>query len=369
MAAAFWVVMGSLLLAGARRADFLNLYTGASLAHSGQYSRLYDYSAQSAVSRRLEPDVTLVFPFVRPPFYALALSPLALLPYDHAFRIWIGIQTTLLLACWGWAWKVFGPDALVWTSLFLPTALGIASGQDCVVTFAIGCAVWEAYRRRLDTLTGLLLALTLIKFHLFLLIPLALIAGRRWRMLGGYISGTLALLAVSLGLSGWSGLQSYAALLTRQDLATLSPSPERMMGINAVLANFGIHWLPLTLALSCVVATLVMRSAATDATGWHWLWAAVAGSLLISPHTYQYDAAALLVPGLLAVFQGETRTLRVLGAILLTPLLYGLNLAGPPYSAVAGIVLMLFLLALAGVLPVHLRTRAATTHPDPQLSC
>ncbi len=364
MAAVFWTIMGSQLVPGAKRADFLNLYTGASLAHSGQYARLHDYSAQSVVSRRLEPDVTVVFPFVRPPFYALALSPLAMLPYDQAFRVWIGIQISLLLACWWWAWRVFGPDALIWTSLFLPTALGIACGQDCVVTLAICCAAQEAYRRRFYTLTGLLLALTLIKFHLFLLVPLALLASRRWRMLGGYVTGALALLAVSLGLSGWSGLQSYAALLTRKDLATLSPSPERMLGVNAVLANFGVHWLPATLALSGVVAALALASAVTDPSGWRWLWAAVAGSLLISPHTYQYDAAALLVPGLLAVFQSESRTLRVVGAILLMPLLYGLNLAGAPYSAIPGIALMVFLWALAGVLPDRFRAPELASVPS-----
>src|ERR1700680_3099550 len=89
LAIALWTALGSLMLAPAQRADFLNLYTGASLALSGHFGDLYDYSIQSAVSRAQVPDVTLVFPFVRPPFYALALSPLALLPFRDAFAVWI----------------------------------------------------------------------------------------------------------------------------------------------------------------------------------------------------------------------------------------------------------------------------------------
>jgi hypothetical protein len=149
LAIVLWASLGSCLTDQARRSDFLNIYTGASLALNGRFEQLHDYSVQSEVSRSLMPGVAPVFPFVRPSFYAAAISPLALLPFSLAFWVWIGVQTTLLLACWLWAWRVFGPDSLVLASLFLPTALAIPSGQDCVLMLAIGCAAWEAFRRRL----------------------------------------------------------------------------------------------------------------------------------------------------------------------------------------------------------------------------
>jgi len=353
LAVVLWTAFGSAMLPLAQRTDFLNLYTGASLALHGHFRQLYDYSLQSAVSRSLMPDVISIFPFVRPPFYALALSPLALLPFKQAFAVWISLQIVLLLACWWWAWRTFGPDALVWTSMFLPTALGIASGQDCVVTLAICCAAWAAYRRKLETVAGVLLALTLFKFHLFLLVPLALLVRRRWRMFAGYSAAGSALAILSLLLCGWQGVRAYAALLTRKDLATLAPSPERMLGVNALLANLRIDSLPVTALLAGAVIFLVVRSARFHQDDWRWFWAAVAGSLLISPHTYPYDGAVLLIPGLLAVFQGDTPTLRILGATILLPLLYGLNLAGPPYSALPGLALLAFLAALAGALPLR----------------
>jgi hypothetical protein len=351
LAIALWTVVGSLLVPGAQRTDFLNLYTGASLALHGNFRHLYDYQVQSEVSRSLMPDVTAVFPFVRPPFYALAISPIALLPFRDAFAAWLVLQTLVLLAVWYWAWRTFGPDSLVWTSLFLPTTLGIASGQDCVVMLGIFCGVWEAFRRKLDTVAGVLLALTLFKFHLFLLIPIALVAARKWRVLATYSAGGLALATLSLFLSGWQGARSYAALLLRQDLATLAPSPERMLGLNGLLANLGVNSRLATLLLAVIVVLLVARCAWLSRENWHWFWSAVAGSMLVSPHTYAYDGAVLLIPGLLAIFRGETTVLRATGAVILVPLLYGFNLAGPPYAAVLGLALVTFFAALSLAVP------------------
>jgi hypothetical protein len=141
-----------------------------------------------------------------------------------------------------------------------------------------------------------------------------------------------------------------------------------MLGIHALLANFHIVSLPAEVLLSAAVVFLTVRCCLTGVDDWRWLWGAVTGSLLISPHTYQYDAAIVLIPALIAVFRGETQTLRMLGALVLTPLLYALNLAGMPYSAIPSLALMAFLLALTGALPLdissltmHRRFRSGTS--------
>jgi hypothetical protein len=70
--------------------------------------------------------------FVRPPFYALPPAPLAWLPLGG-----------VLVACgpgadgaWVWAFRRWEP-MLSFGSMYLPTALGIAHGQDCVLIAAI----------------------------------------------------------------------------------------------------------------------------------------------------------------------------------------------------------------------------------------
>jgi hypothetical protein len=94
--------------------------------------------------RRFVPGLDALVPFVRPPFYALILAPLALLPFGAAFWVWIGLQSVLLIGCWAWAFRRWGPDALVFGALYLPTALGIAPGQDCVVMLVIAIAAVAA---------------------------------------------------------------------------------------------------------------------------------------------------------------------------------------------------------------------------------
>ena len=97
-----WVTLGSRTLSIARRHDFLNLYTGGSLALSGDFKDLHDVDVQLARERKFVPDLPQLVPFVRPIFYALALAPIAALPYNTAFIVWITLQSALLIACWIW---------------------------------------------------------------------------------------------------------------------------------------------------------------------------------------------------------------------------------------------------------------------------
>src|SRR5947208_1080615 len=84
---ALWIAMGATVIDTARRHDFLNLYTGASLAAQGRFQDLHDAQAQLQRERELVPSTAELVPFVRPAFYALLLAPLAFLPYHIAFWV------------------------------------------------------------------------------------------------------------------------------------------------------------------------------------------------------------------------------------------------------------------------------------------
>ncbi|MGH9546380.1 MAG: glycosyltransferase family 87 protein, partial [Terriglobales bacterium] len=131
-----------------RKHDFLNLYAGASLALDGNFQRLHDPAVQLERERRFVPDLDALVPFVRPPFYAAVLAPLALIPFRLAFWIWLAAQTALLITCWVWASRRWAPDAIIFGALFLPTGLGIAHGQDCVEMLAILIASYALLERR-----------------------------------------------------------------------------------------------------------------------------------------------------------------------------------------------------------------------------
>lgn len=52
-----WTAFGSQIVAGARKHDFLNLYTGASLALDGNFAQLYDPGVQLERERRFVPEL------------------------------------------------------------------------------------------------------------------------------------------------------------------------------------------------------------------------------------------------------------------------------------------------------------------------
>lgn len=345
-AALFYCAVGSNIVPTAQRHDFLNLYTGATLARAGDFARLHDPARQFAIERALVPDLPAVVPFVRPPVYAAVLAPLAPLPLKTAFWVWVAIQIAILLMCWAWAaWK-FGPNALIWSALFLPTAYGIANGQDCALMLALIIVAFECAERERPLASGLFIGLALFKFHLLLLFPVLMLISRRWRMLAGYCAAAAAILLSSLLLGGFGGLLEYARLLQRKDIERLSPSPEMMSNIHAIPANLGIDSSAISITLAAAVVAIAVF-AAWRAPLWRWFAAAIAGSLLMIPHVYGYDAAVLLLPALLAIFHGKTRLQRFSAMALALPCVFWLPAAGRPWAMGPALAILLFLIAAA----------------------
>jgi Glycosyltransferase family 87 len=340
-----WVGLGSVITPGARKHDFLNLYTGASLALEGNFAHLHSPQVQFDRERQFVPDLPALVPFVRPPFYALVLAPLALLPFGMAFWVWLTLQSTILFGCWTWALSRWGPDALTFGALYLPTALGIASGQDCVLMLAILIATYALAEKGNDVASGAALGLGLIKFHLFLLWPLALLIQRRWRMLLGACAAVAAECLLSLWLSGWSGIVEYFQLLRNKNIERLSPSPELMIDVHGMALNFGLDNLVFRGLLVGVVILLV-AAACWRAPLWQWMAAVCAGSLLVPPHVYGYDAGLLLLSIWLAIFMSARKWTRIAALLICTPIPFLMNLAGTPWAAATPVALLLFLLSL-----------------------
>jgi hypothetical protein len=343
---AMWIALGSLILPAARSHDFLNIYTGASLAREGHFADLHDPEVQLARERRIFPQLPSLVPFVRPAFYAALLMPLALLPYGTAFIVWIAAQSALLLACWAWSWRRFGADALVFAALFLPCPLGIASGQDCVMMLALFILAFELAERSRWFAAGAALALMLVKFHLILLWPVALLVQRRWRMLAGFCATALALVGICVALGGINSLRVYTALLQNKSLDHLSPSPELMISFQGLLANLGIEK-PWASALLVGAAVVVFLWSIRAAPLWRMFALTAAASLWIVPHVYGYDASLLLLPILLTIFRSAAPASRIAATLLSTPIPFGFALAGRPWAIVSSASLAIFLVLLA----------------------
>jgi hypothetical protein len=363
-----WVGLGSIIVPGARKHDFLNLYTGAALALEGNFAHLHSPQVQLNRERQFVPELPALVPFVRPPFYALLLAPLALLPFGIAFWVWLAAQSALLFGCWAWALARWGPDALTFGAFYLPTALGIATGQDCVVMLAILIASYALSEKGDNFSSGMALGLGLIKFHLFLLWPVALLIQRRWRMMLGACAAVAAECLISLWLSGANGIAEYFQLLRNKDIERLNPSPELMIDLQGLALNFHIDAL-LFRALLVGVVIMLVAVACWRAPLWRWFAAASTGSLLVAPHVYGYDAGLLLLSIWLAIFMSTDKWKRIAATLICTPIPFLMNLAGTPWAAATPIALLLFLVSLnrkseAGVPNVrHEVPSFAESHP------
>jgi len=341
-----WIALGSLVGPSARKHDFLNLYTGASLALDGNFRHMHSPEVQLARERQFVPQLDALVPFVRLPFYALLLAPMALIPYAEAFWVWIGFQSGVLIACWIWAYRRWGPDALVFGALYLPAALGIAHGQDCVFMLVVVIVTYALSEDGDNFPSGIALGVGLIKFHLFLAWPLALLLAKRWRMTFAATAMIAAEMLLSILLAGAGGVQEYFALLRKKDIEHLNPSPELMINVHSVAINFGLDNIAIKGALVLLVVAMA-GIACWRAPWWRSVAAVSTASLLIPPHVYGYDACLLLLGIWLAIFISTDKWTRIFATLVCCPLPYLMTLAGSPWAATTPIALLVFLACLA----------------------
>jgi len=342
----FWATLGGPILIHFYNYDFLCYYIGGTLAREGRFSTLYNPEAQMEVQRRVAPGIVEPRPYVRPPWFAIALAPLTALPLVWAYAVWIAVLLATLLATWVWATARFGESALLLAALFLPTNLGICFGQDSAAMLAVLCICYVLLNRKRVFESGMALGFGLMKFHLLLLFPLWMLLQKRWRMFAGFAVTAAGFAALSLLTLGHSGLAAYVHLLLHGRTELFGHSPDTMVNIYSVPANFGLEWKPLNIAL----AALVVVTAAFGlrrAPDWRAIAIAAAGSLLISPHAFGYDASMLLLP-IWLVIENETRRIpRYAALILVAPVTFFFTLANPPLRCIPALALLAFLVGMA----------------------
>jgi len=348
-----WIALGARLLPQARSTDFLNLYTGASFALHWDWHDIYTEARQLAREQKFVPERHELWPFVRPPVYAIIMAPLALMPFSLAFWFWMSAQSAALLGCWAWAWKRFGPEAAVWSAFLIVGPVGIAHGQDSALFLVLLCGAFVLGESERTFLCGLVLGLGLTKFHLFLMWPLVLLVQRRWRIFSGFAICGLGQGLLSLAVLGWSGMRGYAKFILHLDQYY---SPDKNININAILLNLGMSSGPLLAVLTALVVGLVLWCARRTGRLWMTFTLATAGSLTIAPHVYSYDGTMFLLPALCVIFLSTFRIARLAAATICTPAVLIASIYGPPIQCLMAVALLVFVVA------VCLESEPAATH-------
>jgi Glycosyltransferase family 87 len=156
--------------------DFVNYWSAAFLALHGRAQEIYDFHAFHAFERSITGPNIGFYHYSYPPVLLLLSLPLALIPYVPALGVW-------LAATWyGFyrALKLAGGEGALLLSLATPALfVNAVGGQNGALTAALLCGGLLLLDRR-PIVAGVLFGCLAYKPHLALMLPFALIAGRRW---------------------------------------------------------------------------------------------------------------------------------------------------------------------------------------------
>jgi hypothetical protein len=191
--------------------DFASFYAAGSLADAGTPALAYNEAAHYAAEQAATaPGIEYQF-FYYPPVFLLICALFGRLPYLVAF---IAFEAVTLLLCAFVARRIVDEkSAAVLVPLFaFPSVFWtMGLGQNAFLTAALfGGALLLIDRR--PALAGMLFGLLCYKPHFGLLIPIALVAGGRWRAFIGAAVSSAATVALSVALFGWQTWLDFFAL-------------------------------------------------------------------------------------------------------------------------------------------------------------
>jgi hypothetical protein len=282
-------------------ADFSGFYSGALLARSQGPAAVYNLSKMHAAHVKTIGATTESISgwwWVFPPTWLLMMLPFSFLPYFVSLSLWL--VTTFLI--YFWAIRRIAPSTqTIWLTLAFPgTFQNFVHAQNGFLSAAFfggGLFLMD----RFPFLGGTLLGLLTSKPQLAALVPVALIAGRRWKALAGafFSSSTLALASILiLGKGVWATF--WHNIPQARKLYETGMMPIFKIGTvynAALLAGASFEVARLLQALKMVVAAtvvfLVWRRVSSLPIRASVL---VLGTLLFTPHALPYEFVLLALP-------------------------------------------------------------------------
>lgn len=201
-------------------ADYPVFYLAGRMVLDGPIDELYSHEAQQRRLHELFPTLPAGdwLPFRYPPFVALAMTPLAALPYTASWIVFTLLSTAALIVAWRalagqlpWMqgeWRHLSLLVLLGWPVTCETLLG---GQSALFSLAILCGTTALAERRCYKSAGAILALAAFKPNVMALFAFAYVL-RYPRLLWGLVPVGLALIVASLATVGPSGCEDYLRL-------------------------------------------------------------------------------------------------------------------------------------------------------------
>jgi hypothetical protein len=273
-------------------------------------------------------------PFFRAPFYAWMLRPL--LRLDFALALFLlnlaATAAVILLLPRSLGKYRYGLSPLV--VLFVPLAVNFSVEQDGALVLLVLSLSLVAEGAGLSFLAGAILALTLEKPSLFLLLPVVIAVRKRFRMLWGYVACACVLAIVSLRIVGLASIKDYINLVAQYAVIA-----DKMPTARGIASNLHLSPLwPLLTVLAAAATIWRARTASFKAA----FCIGIVGSLFVSPQSYPHDCCVLLLPVLYFLFNGSPvqRGISALWLVPAAPLAY---LLPPPWSVCMALLVLVLL--------------------------
>ena len=271
--------------------DFASFWAAGSLVAAGQPLLAYDIAAHRAVEMTVA-DMGGLMPFPYPPPFLLFVAPFGFQPFWLAYLAWIGVTAGLYLAA---TRRFLAPRfAFAHPAALVNAAIGQNGFLTCsILLFGIGMLATSPFA------AGALFGLLVIKPQLALLVPVALLAAREWRAIGGAALSASALLALAALAFGADSYRAFIAM-TGEYAGYMSADRWNWAELASVYGLFRFFGLPQWLAGGAQLAAALTAALLTwrawsrgDANRGAVL---AAGTLLVPPYVFTYDSLLLVLP-------------------------------------------------------------------------
>jgi Glycosyltransferase family 87 len=271
--------------------DFTFYYAAARIGVTHGWQSIYDLNLQQseldAIGSRIR--IAELARYISPPPVAWLALPFTLLPYPAAYVVWSALLLTALVG----TWYLAAPGAgrlrlihLVAALAWLPVIYGLQLGQPGLFV-ALGVAgSYALLRRHRPFLSGLALGVIVLKPQLGFLLPIALLAGGRFRALAG-AAVAIGLLLIGSGFNvGPDGMAAYAERLS---FAADVPV-NRQLTIALIIGGLGAARLVQgALAIWALALVFRLRKQSPE-----WIYVlAILGGLLATPYLHLDDLVML----------------------------------------------------------------------------
>lgn len=276
-------------------ADFVTFWAVGREVLAGHAAAVYDWPTLKAVEEGIVGPFDGYLGWAYPPTYLFVAAALALLPYTTAFVVWVFSTFAAYLVA---IRTIIGDRVGYFLAAAFPAVLAnFMVGQNAFLSAGlIGGALALVESRPLCA--GALIGLLAYKPHLGLLIPIALVAGGRWRVIGGaatVVAGMAGASTMAFGIQTWRAFCAGISPALTFDGAAWGKLQSAFGLVRALGGGETLAWtahIVVALIAACAVAIL-WRSRVAYETKAAALGTAV---LLATPHLLAYDLVILAVP-------------------------------------------------------------------------